>query len=205
MTLNLTQKQITSLDKLTLDTKFRSINLYCNQIDNIGALSSLTNLQMLDLGYNKIKDIGGLSSLTNLLTLFLDHNKITKIGGLASLTNLKDLRLMNNQIKDISELNTLTNLQSLGLYNNHIPDWEEKTDRLLQRNKDIQWDVVKPQFIQYCFTLAPLNLPVDIVIMIFDVNSYPNHLYKKWEIGKTIKDAYQRKIEKMNFLLIKIE
>jgi hypothetical protein len=88
------------------------------------------------------------------------------------------------------------------LYNNHMPDYEEKTDIILQRNREIKWDVVKPKFIRYCFTLAPLNLPVDILIMIFDVNSYPNHLYQKWEIGKTIKDAYQLK---MNFMYTKIE
>jgi hypothetical protein len=79
------------------------------------------------------------------------------------------------------------------LYNNLIPDRQGKqVDRLLKRNREIKWEVVKPQFIRYCFTLAPLNLPVDILIMIYDVNSYPNHLYKKWEIGKTIKDAYQK-------------
>ena len=81
---------------------------------------------------------------------------------------------------------------------NLIPDWLDKNDRLLQRNREIKWEVVKPQFIRYCFTLAPLNLPVDILIMIFDVNSYPNHLYQKWEIGKTIKDTYQRKMKKLN-------
>jgi hypothetical protein len=78
------------------------------------------------------------------------------------------------------------------LNGNQIPDYQEKTNRLLKRNKEIRWEVVKPQFIRYCFTLAPLNIPVDILIMIFDVNSYPNHLYQKWEIGKTIKDAYKR-------------
>jgi Leucine-rich repeat (LRR) protein len=111
---------------------------------------------------------------------------------LYSLTNLNSLNLQYNQIKEIDGLSSLTNLQCLYLKYNQIPDWEETRDRLLQRNREITWEVVKPQFIRYCFTLAPLNLPVDILIMIYDVNSYPNHLYKKWEIGKTIKDAYQK-------------
>jgi hypothetical protein len=83
---------------------------------------------------------------------------------------------------------------------NPILDYNENVNSLLKRNKEIQWDVVKPQFIRYCFTLAPLNLPVDILIMIYDVNSYPNHLYRKWEIAKTIKDTYQIKIDGIKIL-----
>jgi Leucine-rich repeat (LRR) protein len=122
----------------------------------------------------------------------LYNNEIKEIGALSALTNLQQLYLWHNEIKDIGGLSSLTKLQDLLLFNNNIPDWREKQCKLLVRNREISWKVVKPQFIRYCFTLAPLNLPVDIVIMIFDVNSYPNHLYKKWEIGKTIKDAYQR-------------
>jgi hypothetical protein len=154
-------------------------------------------LRELFLGYNEIKEIGGLSSLTNLHELYLQFNDIKEIRGLSSLTNLRTLDLHGNEIKEIGDLFSLTNLQDLSLKKNQIPDYREKEHKLLQRNRYIQWDVVKPQFIRYCFTLAPLNLPVDILIMIFDVNSYPNHLYQKWEIGKTIKDAYQRKIDSM--------
>jgi hypothetical protein len=98
-------------------------------------------------------------------------------------------------------LYSLTNLRKLNLYHNPIPQYYEKVGRLLKMTYDISWKVVKLQFIRYCFTLAPLNLPVDILIMIYDVNSYPNHLYRKWKIGKIIKDAYQRKIEKMIFYI----
>jgi hypothetical protein len=170
LTLDLSFKHITSLNGIELDVNLHNLNLNDNGIEEIGGLSALTNLQELYLYNNQIKEIGGLSSLTNLKVLSSGCNQIKEIGGLYSLTNLQHLFLSNNQ----------------------IPNWREKRDRLLQRNREIQWKVVKPQFIRYCFTLAPLNLPVDILIMIFDVNSYPNHLYKKWEIGKAIKDAYQK-------------
>jgi hypothetical protein len=146
------------------------------------------------------------SSLTNLKELYLFNNKIKEIEGLSSLINLRFLDLSDNQITETSEIfrttYSLTNLLGLVLNHNPIPyNYQEKTYILSKRNREISWKVVKPQFIRYCFTLAPLNLPVDIVIMIFDVNSYPNHLYRKWKIGKTIKDAYQRKIEKMFFYI----
>jgi Leucine-rich repeat (LRR) protein len=178
--------------------------LQCNQIKEIGDLSSLTNLRFLYLNNNQIKEIGSLTSLTNLQELYLRDNRINEISGLSSLTNLRELSLGNNQIKEIGGLSSLTNLRLLNLHNNQIPDYQEKTNRLLIRNDEITWKVVKPQFIRYCFTLAPLNLPVDILIIIFDVNSYPNHLYQKWKIGKTIKDTYQKiyqnKIEINNVL-----
>jgi Leucine-rich repeat (LRR) protein len=156
------------------------------------------DLKELHLQGNKIKEIGFLTSLTNLQRLYLGYNQIEDIGCLSSLTNLEELYLYYNQIKDIGVLSSLTNLRKLNLYYNKIPDHHKKSDALLKRNREISWEVVKPQFIRYCFTMAPLNLPVDILIMIFDVNSYPNHLFRKWEIGKTIKDAYQRKNEKKN-------
>jgi hypothetical protein len=190
--LDLSLKDLTSLNGIELDINLQSLNLGDNDIEEIGVLSALTNLQKLVLQGNQIKEVGWLSSLTNLQMLNLSYNQIKEIGGLSSLTNLKVLNLGENKIKEIGGLSSLTNLQYLFLSNNQIPNWREKKDRLLQRNKEIQWKVVKPQFIRYCFTLAPLNLPVDILIMIFDVNSYPNHLYKKWEIGKTIKDEYNK-------------
>jgi Leucine-rich repeat (LRR) protein len=214
MKLCLSYKNLTSLDEIELDNNLQQLDLGNNQIKEIGGLSCLTNLQELFLIGNQIEEIGGLSSLTNLRVLYLwdnqikeigflasltniqclhlDHNKLKEIGGLSSLTNLRELDLGYNQIKEIGGLYSLTNLQYLYLGDNQIPDWKEKRERLLKRNREIRWKVVKPQFIRYCFTLAPLNLPVDILIMIFDVNSYPNHLYKKWEIGKAIKDAYQK-------------
>jgi Leucine-rich repeat (LRR) protein len=170
LTLDLSFKHLTSLNGIKLDVNLHNINLHDNKLKEIGGLSALTNLQELYLSFNEIKEIGGLSSLTNLQVLSLGNNQIKEIGGLSSLTNLQHLFLNGNE----------------------IPDWREKRDSLLQRNIAIKWDVVKPKFIRYCFTLAPLNLPVDILIMIYDVNSYPNHLYKKWEIAKTIKDAYQK-------------
>jgi hypothetical protein len=198
--LNLSCGDLTSLNEITLDTNLKKLFLHLNQIKEIGRLSSLTNLQVLYLQNNQIKDIGGLSSLTNLQLLDLGNNQIKEIGGLSSLTNLQQLYLGYNQIEEIGGLSSLTNLQQLSLCANQIPNWGEKGNRLIIRNYDIQWKVVKPQFIRYCFTLAPLNLPVDILIMIYDVNSYPNHLYQKWVIGKTIKDAYQRKTGKMIFI-----
>jgi Leucine-rich repeat (LRR) protein len=195
--LDLEYNQIKEIGGLSSLTNLQELFLGRNEIKEIGGLSSLTNLQLLTLFNNQIKEIGGLSSLTNLVWLYLYNNQIEEIGGLSSLTNLQRLYLDFNQIKEIGSLNTLTNLQDLWLGNNKIPDWQDKKNSLLQRNREIKWEVVKPQFIRYCFTLAPLNLPVDILIMIYDVNSYPNHLYKKWEIGKKIKDAYQRKVSDM--------
>jgi hypothetical protein len=189
--LQLSRRNLTSLDGIELDTDLKELYVFYNQIKEICALSSLNNLIILDLGKNQIKEIGGLSSLTNLRRLYLEYNQIKEIGGLSSLTNLQHLYLQGNQINEIGGLSSLTNLYGLYLTGNQIPDYQEKTDKLLQRNREISWLLVKPQFIRYCFTMAPLNLPVDILIMIFDVNSYPNHLFKKWEIGKTIKDAYQ--------------
>jgi Leucine-rich repeat (LRR) protein len=194
--LYLGDNKIKEIDRLSSLINLHYLYMWNNEINDIKGLSSLTNLRELFLSYNQIKDITELSSLTNLQKLYLSHNKIKEICGLSSLTNLQLLTLDNNEVKDIENLNTLTNLQTLALFNNQIPDYDDKKIKLLQRNIEISWKVVKPQFIRYCFTLAPLNLPVDILIMIFDVNSYPNHLFKKWEIAKTIKDAYQRKIEK---------
>jgi hypothetical protein len=212
MPFDFSDRNITSLDGLKLDKKLEYLYLYDNKIKEIGCLSSLTNLGILNLGNNKIKEIGclssltnlgilnlrnnqineigQLSSLTNLINLSLQDNQIKEVGGLSSLINLDVVYLENNQIKEIGGLYSLTNLQYISLDGNQIPDWKYKVNKLLQRNSKIKWEVVKPQFIRYCFTLAPLNLPVDILIMIFDVNSYPNHLYQKWEIGKIIKDKY---------------
>jgi Leucine-rich repeat (LRR) protein len=199
LTLHLSRRNLTSLNGIELDTNLQKLYLLYNEIKDIRALSSLTNLKELYLGSNRIKDIGELSSLTNLHLLHLCNNEIKEIGALSSLTNLQQLYLISNQIKDIGGLSNLSNLHTLTLWNNQISDWEEKRDKLIQRNSEIAWKVVKPQFIRYCFTLAPLNLPVDILIMIFDVNSYPNHLYQKWEIGKTIKNAYQKIYQKIEF------
>jgi hypothetical protein len=198
MKLNLTNNNITSLDGIELDNNLQELYLGYNKIKETGGLSSLTNLQVLYLHNNQIKEIGALSALTNLEQLYLDCNQIKEVGTLSSLTNLYLLDLFHNQIKEIGGLSSLTNLQYIHLGDNQMPDYQEKGNRLITRNYEIQWRMVKPQFIRYCFTLAPLNLPVDILIMIFDVNSYPNYLYQKWEIGKTIKDAYQRKFEFKN-------
>jgi hypothetical protein len=204
--LNLSYMNLISFNEIKLDinlnTNLQHLNLGGNKIKEINDFSSLTNLQVLILYGNQIKNIRELSSLTNLQSLYLAWNKIKEIKGLSSLINLQKLDLRHNEIKEIVELSNLTNLQMLDLYNNQIPYYEKKQDRLIRRNREITWKMVKPQFIRYCFTLAPLNLPVDILIMIFDINSYPNHLYQKWKIGKTIKDAYQLK---MIFMYRKIE
>ena len=170
---NLYYQRITSILDLKLDPQVEKLGLSDNQISRIEGLESLIHLQKLWLLGNQISKIEGLESLTNLQVLWLANNKISRIEGLESLTNLQELSLEYNQI-------TNTEVKE---YKNYI----------LKRNERIQWDIVQPQFLEYCLAIAPLNLPVLIQIEIFNWNSYDNHRGKKWKIAKYVKDIWVSK------------
>lgn len=122
MTLDVSNKNIQSIEGAQYLTGITRFKLGSNQISDISPLSNLTNLKDVSLYSNQITDISSLSGLTNLTDLALDDNQITDISALSSLTNLFDLSLDNNQIIDISGISGLVNLVYLNLNNNKIVD-----------------------------------------------------------------------------------
>ncbi|KAA0548449.1 hypothetical protein FZW96_07700 [Bacillus sp. BGMRC 2118] len=101
---------------------FQILNLSNKNIESIEGLQYATNLQELALNWNQIQDISALANLTNLKKLYLDGNEITDLTPLMNLTNLDNLGLSMRTVTDIEPISHLTKLTYLNLSDHHVTD-----------------------------------------------------------------------------------
>lgn len=140
--IDLSDKNIESLEGIEFAKNLKKIDLSNNYIEDIKQLSSLTALEELNLSNNKIENIEPIKSLVNLKRLDLSNtirdvsidgeklnsdeeienkgNKIKDVSSLAFLSNLVMLNLSNNKIENIDEIINLRSLKSLNLSGNSI-------------------------------------------------------------------------------------
>lgn len=114
--------RITDISSLKELTKLRKVDLSGNGISDISSLGDMRYLKELNLSNNNICDISGLKGLPLLETLDLSGNAISDISSLAGLLKLKDLNLSSNKISNISSLKKLVQLKNLNLEGNNISD-----------------------------------------------------------------------------------
>ncbi|CAL6057823.1 Conserved_hypothetical protein [Hexamita inflata] len=120
--LDISDNQITNIDRLSKLSNLKILYLNGNYIENISELSKLNKLQQLDLSNNQGDSnlIELISSLTNLEQVNISSNNIENINVLSNLTNLQQLNISNNQISSINSLKSLINLRELNISSNQI-------------------------------------------------------------------------------------
>eukprot|EP00557_Chaetoceros_sp_GSL56_P006613 CAMPEP_0176488432 /NCGR_PEP_ID=MMETSP0200_2-20121128/6705_1 /TAXON_ID=947934 /ORGANISM="Chaetoceros sp., Strain GSL56" /LENGTH=163 /DNA_ID=CAMNT_0017885413 /DNA_START=790 /DNA_END=1278 /DNA_ORIENTATION=+ len=103
LSLDLSYRNIGTIDKTISGYNLTSLILNNNKIEQVMALESLVNLRHLDLSFNFIRRMEGLGSLRNLEVLSFYHNKIAEIDGMEDCKNIRSLSLGHNQITVISQ------------------------------------------------------------------------------------------------------
>ena len=118
-TLNLSDRQLTSIAPLASLTWIQTLYLDQNQVADLRPLANLTNLEFLDLYQNQVQDLSPLQSLQRLDVLYAAHNQIQTVDPIAQLP-LTELYLPHNQIADASPLQSLTQLTQLDVSHNQL-------------------------------------------------------------------------------------
>ncbi|XP_033368173.1 protein phosphatase 1 regulatory subunit 42 isoform X3 [Parus major] len=131
--LNLSDKNIDSIDDLSFCKNLRVLYLYDNQINQIQNLDFASNITHLYLQNNRISSIENLSLLKKLEKLYLGGNYITIVEGLDKIGELRELHIESQHLPlgekllfDPVSLNSLAkSLSVLNISNNNIDELEE--------------------------------------------------------------------------------
>jgi len=99
-----------------------SLDLSDKQLTSVELVAELGNLQILNLSLNQIEDIRPLAYLKNLQVLLLSKNKLTNIEAVRDLRELKHLEVGSNFITDIGPVEYLESLQTLSIPQNKVSD-----------------------------------------------------------------------------------
>lgn len=136
-TLNLSQKNISSIKGINYFTKLKNLYLDDNNISDISSLNKIKNLAFVSIKNNKITTLENcFAESGEIFALDLSGNQIVDTKGLEKLEEVTYLTLADNQISDISNLpnhifdadfsnNQIQDINSLlkvkdSLYNLHI-------------------------------------------------------------------------------------
>ncbi|WP_099191293.1 leucine-rich repeat domain-containing protein [Tepidibacter mesophilus] len=178
--LNLSSKDITSLNGIEKISSIRTLKLNDNNIQDISCLSKLKELYSIDLNNNKIENIDSLQKLSDLSNVKLSGNNISDISALQSLSELSSVDLSNNNIEDISPLKNLKSLNRLDLACNNINDISDIKNLTnlyeLTLNKNKINNIDSLSNIQY---LYKLYLSENNIKDYSPINSYYNKLKEK--------------------------
>ncbi|XP_074981252.1 protein phosphatase 1 regulatory subunit 42 isoform X2 [Caretta caretta] len=131
--LNLSDKNIDTIDDLSLCRNLNVLYLYDNQIRQIHNLGFASNLTHLYLQNNRISCIENLTSLKKLEKLYLGGNFITVVEGLETFEELRELHVESQQLPlgekllfDPRTLHSLAkSLSVLNISNNNIDELGE--------------------------------------------------------------------------------
>ncbi|XP_038247886.1 protein phosphatase 1 regulatory subunit 42 isoform X5 [Dermochelys coriacea] len=131
--LNLSDKNIDTIDDLSLCRNLNVLYLYDNQIKQIHNLGFASNLTHLYLQNNCISCIENLTSLKKLEKLYLGGNYITVVEGLETFEDLRELHVESQQLPlgekllfDPRTLHSLAkSLSVLNISNNNIDELGE--------------------------------------------------------------------------------
>ena len=140
--LDLSNKNIYSIDGLQGCTKITHLYINNNHISDLDPICGLRNLfylvadhndlekiellpkniKLINVEKNNLKNASGIGLLDNVETIFAGSNKLTSIDWLANKDKLRYLTLDNNDLEDISPLSNCNNLVHLNLARNNISD-----------------------------------------------------------------------------------
>ncbi|MBG9455703.1 copper amine oxidase [Lysinibacillus sphaericus] len=120
--LKLSYNHIADISPLKGLTKIRILNLTDNQISSIEDLSAMKELETLHISNNQISSLDAVKQLPCLLQLFADRNQISNVQGLSNAIELNFLDLSYNKIENIAPLSNLWKLTDLYVGYNQIHD-----------------------------------------------------------------------------------
>lgn len=117
----LTAKNI-SLSELTdnLPASLETLDLSDNQLNSAQKLSHLSYLQSLVLDKNRIESLADLPTGHALRCLSLQNNHLTAVASMPELSGLSDLDLSHNSLRSLSGIPALKNLNSLDISGNPV-------------------------------------------------------------------------------------
>ena len=215
--LTITFSQVSDITPLRTLTNLKYLNLHSNKISSVDPLMFLVNLVGLNLSSNPIVNIDSLYLLSNLKKFFLGRDESWQrpnisLESLRHLQNLEMVWVKNYKIDSFRPLLGLEKLKRLSLMScdvidpwqfykidfvNLIGNSEECGKMSLHRHKHFWWSEIKKEFAEFCLSIAALDLPVLLVLMVFNdlnlVPDYSRHLQKRWTATKIVKDAYNSK------------
>ncbi|XP_043395481.1 protein phosphatase 1 regulatory subunit 42 isoform X1 [Chelonia mydas] len=136
--------------------KITHLNLSDKNIDTIDDLSLCRNLNVLYLYDNQIRQIHNLGFASNLTHLYLQNNCISCIENLTSLKKLEKLYLGGNYITVVEGLETFEELRELHVESQQLPLGEKllfdprTLHSLAERARNMR-PVISPWITSYCF------------------------------------------------------
>lgn len=121
-TLDLSNKQISSLAPLYGLTGLKKLVLAKNNLRNLSVISQLKSLISLDISKNSIEHIEDLKSLTNLIELNISYNPIKSVFPLKELHALQKLNASFITANDLVFVGDLIKLEYLSIAGNGLTD-----------------------------------------------------------------------------------
>lgn len=132
--LDLSNKNLTSIQGLDALVNLQELNLSGNLLTDVAPLSGLKELTFVDLSFNQLSQLAFASEKIEKLNL--EANRFTTVEFAKSLVNLKDLNLRANQVVDLAPLQSAKKLEKLNIRGNRVKSLEplEKLKKLVDLN-----------------------------------------------------------------------
>ena len=98
ITINCSDKGLTTLQGLERLTNLTSLDCYDNNLTDLNGIENLKNISTLDCGKNKLSDFEIISNLPKITRLYLDTNLFADLKGIEKLTKLHKIDLKHNPL-----------------------------------------------------------------------------------------------------------
>jgi len=189
-------------NKFDVETIF-TLNLQERNISSVGNIPDCSSLILLDLTQNNLRDISGFIKLSKIQVLKLGRNYLTNIDSLKNLTGLISLDLHGNQLKqkNLQVLAGLPALQTLYLqtleqkFKNPVcddKDYRKNTLQLLpqvkrldgiNKEQDFTFDAELPE-------IKKLEFKMDVPTQYWYTKEYPGVEFKNVKVDDSgLKDS----------------
>lgn len=132
--LDLSHKNLTSIEGLEAFTNLQELNVSGNLLTDATPIAELEQLTSLDLSFNQLTELTLASD--QLKKLDVEANRLSTIEFASKLPHLQNLNLRANNVVDLTPLQSLKNLQKLNIRGNQVKTVEplENLTKLMDLN-----------------------------------------------------------------------
>lgn len=126
--LDLSNRNLTSIEGLEYFANLKELNLSGNLLTDVSSLAELENLTSLDLSFNQISNLELASEWLEKLNL--EANRLVKIDFVQKLPHLKNLNLRANNVTDLTPVASVEKLKKLNIRGNQVKSLEPLADMI---------------------------------------------------------------------------
>ena len=145
LSLDLSNRNLTSLQGIEYFTNLQELNLSGNALVDSSPLEKLQSLVTLNVGFNQFESVQ--FNLPKLEVLNIEENRLSSIEFVRSLESLVALNIRGNRVADLSPLEKSNQLHSLNIRGNQVKNLDvlKGKDQLMNLNaRDNQLTSVEP-------------------------------------------------------------